>query len=105
MSLFTILFAKLSALLPTIAVFATEEGGDDVVTKTTNVINSIIEKVKAIATPVAVLAAIFCGIKLLIASDPGSVKSAKTWLLTIVIGLLVIYLASPLVNTVITILQ
>lgn len=77
---------------------------DDVVDKTRTVLENIMTKVKGIATPVAVLAAIFCGVKLLVASDPQSVKSAKSWLLTIVIGLLVIYLADPLVTTVVTLL-
>lgn len=78
---------------------------NDIVSSVNSVLNDIMTKTKSIATPVAVICGVFCGIKLLIASDPQSVKSAKSWLITIVIGLLVIYLAGPLVNTVVNILN
>ena len=77
----------------------------DIVGNVTSVLNSIMDKTKAIATPVGIICGIFCGIKLLLASDPQSVKSAKSWLITIVVGLMVIYLAGPLVNTVVNILN
>lgn len=77
----------------------------DIVQNVTTVLNNIMNKAKSIATPIAIICGIFCGVKLLLASDPQSVRSAKTWLITIVIGLMVIYLAGPLVNTVVNILN
>lgn len=64
----------------------------------TSILTNITGEIKAIATPIAVIAIVVCGIKLLIASDPQSVKSAKSWLITIIIALAVIYLAEPLVT-------
>lgn len=75
----------------------------DIVNKVTSVLTDIMGKVKGVATPIAVLAAIFCGIKLIVASDPQGVKAAKSALITIVVALLIIYLAEPFVNTVIDI--
>lgn len=83
-------------------VFAADQ---DIVNNVTVVLNDIMGKVKLIATPIAIICGIFCGIKLLLASDPQSVRTSKSWLITIVVGLLVIYLSGPLVNTVVNILN
>ena len=44
-----------------------------------------------IVTPIAVLAILFCGIRLLMASDPQSTKQAKSWLITILVGMFIAY--------------
>ena len=64
------------------------------------VLNSFYSKLLIIAVPVAVLAIAFCAFKMFLASDPQSVKSAKNWLITIAIGLLIILAAPALVNTI-----
>lgn len=76
--------------------------GENIGQKVTNLLgtNGILGQVRTIVTPIAVLCVVFCGIKMLIASDPQSVKQAKSWLITIAIGLAVIWLAEPLVNTI-----
>lgn len=57
-------------------------------------------KFASIANPIAVVALIICGIKMLMASDPQSVRSAKQWIIIILLGLIVINLAGPIVNTI-----
>lgn len=62
-----------------------------------NAIYVIADQLLPIATALAVVGVIVCGIRLLIASDPQGVKSAKSWLLGIVIGYGLIILARTLV--------
>lgn len=78
---------------------------NNVVNAVNGLIYDIIGKVKIIVTPVASLCAIICGVKLLMASDPQSVRSAKTWLITIIVALAVVYLAPTLITTIISIVE
>lgn len=55
---------------------------------------------KTLATPVAILMIGFCAFKLFVASDPQSVKQAKSWLITIIVALALLYLAGPIVTMV-----
>lgn len=61
--------------------------------------------VRYVGTPIAVIAIIFCAVKMLIASDPGSVKIAKTWLLTIAVALVIMWVAPTLVSSVVHMLS
>lgn len=79
--------------------------GNDVIIAVTSLVTDVIAKVRTVATPIGGLCATFCGVKLLSASDPQSVKSAKSWLITIVIALAVLYLAPTLINTVVNVLE
>ena len=72
---------------------------EDVADKIKTVITNVISKVKVVATPIAVLCVLFCAIKMMVSSDPKGVQTAKSWMLTIAVALLIIYAAEPLINT------
>lgn len=61
-------------------------------------ISDITATVKKVVNPIAITAAVICGIFLILGSDPASLKKVKTWLIAIVGGLLLVNLAQPLVE-------
>ena len=60
-------------------------------------IYTIADQLLPVATALAVIGCIVCGIKLIAADDPKQVQSAKTWLISIVVGYALIILARTLV--------
>ena len=56
------------------------------------------QSILGIVTPIAVLAIVFCGIRLVMASDPQSTKQAKSWLITILVGMFIAYGANAIAN-------
>lgn len=54
---------------------------------------------KTIVGPIAILAVAICSIKIIIAENDRSVQSAKNWLIGIIIGLIIFYLAPAIVST------
>lgn len=61
-------------------------------------IEDITKTIKKVVNPIAITAAVICGIFLIVGSDPASLKKVKTWLISIIGGLLLVNLAGPLVN-------
>ena len=68
--------------------------------KIASLLTAIYADLSGVITAVAVLCIAICAVKWIIASDPGSVKSAKTWLFSILTGLAIFHLAGLLVDTV-----
>ncbi len=56
-------------------------------------INEVIAQIRSIVNPIATVAIIGCGLYLLLGSDPVNIKRAKSWGLSILVGLIVINLA------------
>lgn len=77
------------------------DGVGSAVDKASSLLNTAYGHLKTLATPVAILMIGFCAFKLLTASDPQSVKQSKSWLMTIIVALALLYLAGPIVNMVI----
>ena len=76
-------------------------GGDkvsDIGEEVADGITSITSTIKKIVNPIAITAAVCCGIFLIVGSDPASLRRVKTWLISIIGGLLLVNLASPLVE-------
>lgn len=57
--------------------------------------------VRSIATPAAIVALAFCGIRWIMASDPKTADVAKTWLLAILGGVALFWLVPALVDSVV----
>ena len=60
-------------------------------------INEVIAQIRSIVNPIATVAIIGCGLYLLLGSDPVNIKRAKSWGLSILVGLIIINLASQIV--------
>lgn len=63
-----------------------------------NGINEVIAQIRTIVNPIATVAIIGCGMYLLLGSDPVNIKRAKSWGLSILVGLIIINLASQIVD-------
>ncbi len=61
-------------------------------------INEVIAQIRSIVNPIATVAIIGCGLYLLLGSDPVNIKRAKSWGLSILVGLIVINLAGKIVE-------
>ena len=59
-------------------------------------------ELKSVATPIAIIAIVFLGIKLLLSSDAQTVKQTKTSIIVIVVALAIIYFAPTLVNLILS---
>lgn len=68
--------------------------GDDVA----GGISDITKTIRKIVNPIAITATVICGIYMLVGSDPASLKKVKTWLISIIAGLLLVNLAQPLID-------
>ena len=68
--------------------------GDDVA----NGITQAITTIRKIINPIATVAVIGCGVYCIMGSDPQNIQKAKKWGIAIFIGLVLINLASPIVN-------
>ena len=71
-----------------------------VFSKAAELLSALYSDLSAVITAAAVLCIAICAIKWVIASDPASVKNAKTWLFSIITGLAVFHLARLIVDTV-----
>ena len=89
----TNLFAKLILYTPVLF-------DGDAADEAAGLLKQAYDKLLIIATPLAVLMIGVCAFKLFIASDPQSTRQAKTWLITIMIALALLYMAEPIVNMV-----
>lgn len=69
--------------------------GDDIAGGIKNITNVILR----IVNPIAVLAVVIIGIYCIMAENEQAKSKAKSWLIWIVIGLILINLAQPLVDT------
>lgn len=78
-------------------VFA-DETSDNIVTEVKSGITTISDAIKAIVNPIAITAAVICGIFLIVGSDPATLKKVKTWLISIIAGLLLVNLSGVLVQ-------
>ena len=74
--------------------------GGDVFDRIAAVLDAFYDRLLTVAVPLAILAIAFCAFKMFLASDPQSVKSAKNWLITIGIGLLIFLIAPAVVSTI-----
>ena len=61
-------------------------------------INEVIAQIRSIVNPIATVAIIGCGLYLLLGSDPVNIKRAKSWGLSILVGLFIINLAGQIVE-------
>lgn len=61
-------------------------------------IKDITATIKKVVNPIAITAAVCCGIFLVVGSDPASLRRVKAWLISIIGGLLLVNLAEPLVE-------
>ena len=75
------------------AAFVFADVGDDVSAG----ILSALTTLRKIVNPIATIAVIGCGIYCIMGSDPQNIKKAKTWAISIFVGLLVINLADKIV--------
>lgn len=71
-----------------------------VFSKAAELLSTLYGDLSAVITAAAVLCIAICAIKWVVASDPASVKSARTWLFSIITGLAVFHLARLIVDTV-----
>ena len=78
--------------------FAAGDVVGDVGDKVARGIGSVTETIKKIVNPLAITAAVICGIFLIVGSDPTSLRRVKSWLIAIIGGLLLVNLADPLVK-------
>ena len=67
-------------------------------TKVGKSIEDITETIKDIVNPIATIAVVCCAIFLLVGSDPTSLRRVKTWMISIIGGLLLVNLSKPLVE-------
>lgn len=67
-------------------------------TKVGKSIEDITETIKDIVNPIATVAVVCCAIFLLVGSDPTSLRRVKTWMISIIGGLLLVNLSKPLVE-------
>ena len=71
----------------------------EIFTKLKQILDNLYTNFKTIVGPIAVLAVAICAIKIIMAENDRSVQSAKTWLIGIIIGLIIFYLAPTIVST------
>jgi len=88
---FVIILALILVLSSFVLAFA--DVGDDV----SEGIKSALTTIKKVVNPIATIAVIGCGIYCIMGSDPQNIKKAKTWAISIFVGLLVINLADKIV--------
>lgn len=84
---------------------AFEEGAVDVAGTIKTGFDTVYNQIQSIANPVATFAVAVCGVYLLLGSDPGYIKKAKSWGIAIFFGILVINFAPKLVTWALTALQ
>lgn len=77
----------------------------DIGDKVGNKFYDVIDQIKAFATPAAICALSICAIYLLFGSDPSWIKKAKSWAISIFIGLLILYLAPDIITAITEIAQ
>lgn len=61
-------------------------------------VDKIIRELMKIVNPIATVAIVGCGLYLLLGSDPMYIKKAKSWGLSILVGLIIINLAETIVT-------
>ena len=88
-----IICLALALVLSSVA-FVFADVGDDVSAG----IISALGTLRKIVNPIATIAVIGCGIYCIMGSDPQNIKKAKTWGISIFVGLLVINLADKIVS-------
>ena len=86
-----IMLALMLVLASTAVCFA--DVGDDIA----GGILSAIVTLRKVVNPIAIIAVIGCGIYCIMGSDPTNIKKAKTWGISIFVGLVVINLADKIV--------
>ena len=89
-----VLVGVFASILVSQGVFA---GTFDGVTK---VAQTLYKDLRVVVTAAGILSAAFCAIKIIIASDKAQVAQAKSWLIAIVVGVVLFYLAPALVNSI-----
>lgn len=70
----------------------------DVAGTVTKGFDEIYNQIKQVANPIGTVAVAICGLYLLFGSDPGYIKKAKSWGISIFFGILVINFAKPLIE-------
>ena len=84
-----------------IAQFDTKsDPGTDAVGKASSLLKTFYGYAKTIALPLAILAIGICAMKLILADNPSETSKAKTWLITIIVALCLLFLADPIVTTI-----
>lgn len=73
-------------------------GSTDIGTEVAEGITDITETIKDIVNPIATVAVVCCAIFLLVGSDPASLRKVKTWMISIIGGLLLVNLSDNLVK-------
>lgn len=68
--------------------------------KVIEIIQSLTSSVAGLAIPLGGLAAVICGLIWIFSSDQQSVTKAKSWLIRIVVGLLIVGLAGGVVDSI-----
>ena len=69
-------------------------------TSITNLLTRLATELKGIANPLGIVAMICCGLLWLVSSDPQTVMKAKQWLFRIFIGIVVVNLASTVIEAI-----
>lgn len=77
-----------------VVAFATNDVGDEVAEG----LYTAIATIRKIINPIAIIAVIGCGVYCIAGGDPTYLKKAKTWAISIFIGLVVINLAPSIVE-------
>ena len=71
----------------------------DVFNQLKTILDSLYENFKMIVGPIAVLSIAICSICIIKADNDRSVTNAKNWMLAIIVGLILFYLAPAIVET------
>ncbi len=73
-------------------------GMSEVSDKVVGVLEEFTAAAKNVANPICILVIVFCGIRMLFASDQQSIRQAKSALLTAAVAMLLINLAGPIAS-------
>lgn len=90
-------FLILALALVIVFCFSAFAFADDIGDEVANGLNTAITTLKKIINPIAVIAVIGCGIYCIAGGDPTYLKRAKTWGISIFVGLIIINLAPSIV--------
>ena len=69
-------------------------------TSLVTLLNKLATELKNLANPLGIVAMICCGLLWLVSSDPQTVMKAKQWLFRIFIGIVIVNLASTIINAI-----
>lgn len=86
------------SIITNLATIAAAGNSVDVAETVSTGFTEIYNQIVAVANPIGTVAVAICGLYLLLGSDPGYIKKAKSWGISIFFGILVINFAPSLVS-------